>query len=60
MIADIELLASNDTDSIDANSDIENQDSEEEENEELDPLLLESGRVLADFINLIGGGLSAR
>jgi hypothetical protein len=42
MIADIELLASNDTDSIDANSDIENQDSEEEENEELDPLLLES------------------
>ena len=57
MIADIELLASNDTDSSDANSDIENQDSEEEE---LDPLLLESGRVLADFINLIGGGLSAR
>lgn len=33
---------------------------EEEEAEEIDPLLLESGRILADFINLSSEQLSAR
>lgn len=35
-------------------------DEEAEEPEETDPLLLESGRILADFINLSNGDLSAR
>ena len=35
-------------------------DSDEEGDEEADPLLLESGRILADFINLSSGDLSAR
>jgi carboxyl-terminal processing protease len=35
-------------------------DEDAEEPEETDPLLLESGRILADFINLSGGDLSAR
>jgi len=56
-------LASNDASDkaleTDAGESVED-DSDEEGDEEADPLLLESGRVLADFINLIGGGLSAR
>lgn len=45
-----------------ANSDVSIADDSEEvedEDEEQDPLLLESGRILADFIALDQGGLSA-
>ena len=34
--------------------------AEDDEPEEIDPLLLESGRILADFINLSNDDLSAR
>jgi carboxyl-terminal processing protease len=45
-----------------ANSDVsiaDDSEEVEEEDEEQDPLLLESGRILADFIALDQGGLSA-
>ena len=56
-------LASNDASDkaleTDAGESVED-DSDEEGDEEADPLLLESGRILADFINLSSGDLSAR
>ena len=56
-------LASNDGSDkaleTDAGESVED-DSDEEGDEEADPLLLESGRILADFINLSSGDLSAR
>lgn len=38
----------------------EEAEAEDDEPEEIDPLLLESGRILADFINLSNDDLSAR
>ena len=56
-------LASNDASDkaleTDAGESVED-DSDEEGDEEADPLLLESGRILADFINLSSDDLSAR
>lgn len=57
-------LASNDASDKELESDIGETFEEEGENdgeeEETDPLLLESGRILADFINLSSDDLSAR
>ena len=49
-------LASNNT----PDNNLESVADEVEEEKEVDPLLLESGRVLADFINLSKVDLSAR
>ena len=47
------------TDDSDSLAGEDGKTSENDEIEEVDPLLLESGRILADFINLNGLRLSA-
>lgn len=53
-------IASNDASDKDLESDAGETVEENGDEEETDPLLLESGRILADFINLSSDDLSAR